>query len=78
MNIERKTLAEITNRAIEVLSRELGPSDTIRFMNQFTKGNGNYTLERDVLFKDLTLDQIVAEIKQTRGSRPSEPAPPEG
>lgn len=56
MKIERKPLPEITNRAIEVLSRELGSSDTIRFMNQFAKESGSYTLVRDVLFKDVTQD----------------------
>ena len=38
MNIERKPLAEVTSRAIEILSRELGPADAIRFINQFTNG----------------------------------------
>lgn len=41
MNIEQKPLAELTSRAIEVLSRELGPCDAIRFLNQFTSGRGD-------------------------------------
>jgi len=49
MKIEKKPLAEITTRAIEVLSKELGPADTLRFMNQFTKGHGDYTSERDMV-----------------------------
>lgn len=41
MNIEQKPLAELTSRAIEVLSRELGPCDAIRFLNPFTSGRGD-------------------------------------
>jgi hypothetical protein len=64
--VRTKPLAEVTQRAIEILSRELGTADTIRFINQFTTGHGDYTSERDVLFAGETLDQIIADIKQTR------------
>ena len=57
-------LAEITHRAFEVLCRELGAVDTLRFINQFTTGHGDYTSERDVLFAEDTPDQILSEIKQ--------------
>jgi len=57
-------LAELTRRAIAVLSRELGAADAARFIGQFTTGSGDYTAEREQLFKDLTLGQIAAEIRQ--------------
>ena len=66
MTVRTKPLAEVTQRAIEILYRELGTADTIRFINQFTTGHGDYTSERDVLFAGETLDQIIADIKQTR------------
>ena len=69
MNVEMKPLAEVTSRAIEVLSRELGSADAIRFINQFTNGHGDYTSERDALFDGVTMDQMISEIKQTRVSR---------
>ena len=65
-SIERKPLAEITNQAFKLLVKELGSADTIRFLNQYTNGHGNYTAERDTLFDGLSLDQIVDEIKQAR------------
>ena len=65
MNVPKKPLAEITQRAIEVLSRELGSADTLRFINQFTNGCGDYTAERDSLVGQETLDQIMAAIKGT-------------
>ena len=63
MTGQTKPLAELTSRAIEVLSRELGAADTIRFVNQFTIGYGDYTAEREALLGPMTLDQIIAEIK---------------
>lgn len=66
MTARTKPLAEVTQRAIEILCRELGTADTVRFINQFTTGHGDYTSERDVLCAGETLDPIIADIKQTR------------
>jgi hypothetical protein len=66
MTLKHKPLAEVTQRAIEILCRELGAVDTMRFINQFTNGYGDYTSERDVLFEGETLDQIIADIKKKR------------
>jgi hypothetical protein len=63
VTIQTMPLVEVTRRAIEVLTRELGPADTVRFINQFTTGSGDYTAEREALFADKTLEQIVTEIK---------------
>ena len=65
MNIQTKSLNEITQEAIELLTRELGIVATLRFLGQFTKGYGNYTEEREALFKDMSLEQILAAIKKT-------------
>ena len=66
MNYEIRPLAEITEEAIHILCRELGPVNTARFLNQFTNGRGDYTRERDQLFGDLTVDQIVSEIRSAK------------
>jgi hypothetical protein len=65
MNVQVKPLSEITRHAIDLLSKEMGIVDTVRFLNQFTTGYGDYTTERESLFKDLTLDEIVASMKKT-------------
>lgn len=62
--MELKPLAEVTQEAIRVLIQELGPVDTVRFVNQFTVGYGNYTEERRRLFAGMTLEEIVSEIKR--------------
>jgi hypothetical protein len=48
----------------------MGVVNTIRFINQFHAGYGNYTEERDQLFTGMTVDDIVAEIKQARKIEP--------
>ena len=66
-----KPLAEVTSRAIEVLCREIGAADTIRFINQFTVGFGDYTAQRDTVFAQTSIEQIVADIKSAApGSNP--------
>ncbi len=62
--VEMKPLAEVTQEAVRILCEKIGIVNTIRFVNQFTTGYGNYTEEREKLFADLTMDDIVAEIKR--------------
>jgi len=69
MNVQVKPLAEITQKAIEILYRELGVVETVRFLSQFTTGYGNYTEERESLFAELTLDQALAAMKKTGDPR---------
>ncbi len=61
-----KPLTEVTQEAISVLLREIGVVNTVRFLNQYSTGYGNYVEERDQLFGHLTLDEIISEIKKDR------------
>ena len=67
--IDTTPLVEITEKALEVLIRELGLVKTLRFVSQFTAGYGNYTEEREKMFADKTLDDIVSEIKRQRKAK---------
>lgn len=69
MMIEAKPLTEITQEAIKVLFQTLGIMNTIRFINQFTIGYGNYTEEREELFGEVTLDEVINAIKQSRSKK---------
>jgi len=64
MTLETKPLAEITHDAFRALSREIGIVNTIRFINQFTTGHGNYTQERKELFAEMTLTDMISSIKK--------------
>ncbi len=61
-----KSLIEINQQAIQVLYRELGVVDAVRFLRQFTTGYGDYTKERDALFADKNLEEILAEMAQQK------------
>ena len=68
MNIQTKPLSKITQQALALLTKELGIADTVRFLNQFTAGYGDYTTERDALFANVTLDEILSAIKSKSGT----------
>lgn len=61
-----RPLAEINRRARDILMREMGVVDTLRFLGQFHSGDGNYTKERGHWLDDLSLDDIVTGIKAKR------------
>jgi len=64
MNTQPKPLSEITQEAIDLLFKEIGIVNTVRFLNQFTTGYGDYTEERERRLKDLTLEEIVVAAKK--------------
>ncbi len=66
MTVEVKPLAEITHEAITVLCKHIGVANTMRFINQFTTGYGNYTEERKDIFAKMSLEDITLEIEQKR------------
>ncbi|GMV33261.1 MAG: hypothetical protein DCC59_04845 [Chloroflexi bacterium] len=63
-------LAEITKEALRVLYREIGVVNTIRFVNQFTTGYGDYTAERKILFSNMTLDDLLTEMSRSKQKPP--------
>ena len=64
MNAPARPLAEVTERAIRVLTREIGAADTVRFLHQFGAGYGDYTTERDALFGHLNLDEVIEKSRR--------------
>src|SRR5437870_4015414 len=53
--------AELRRRGIELLVRELGYADAMRFLLQFEAGHGDYTRDRDQFLPVLTDEQLLAE-----------------
>lgn len=63
--METKTLNEVRIKGFEVLIKHLGPVDTIRFIQSYSHGSGNYTKDRKQwLEKDF--DSVVAGIMEFR------------
>ena len=61
-----RPLIEINQQAISLLYKELGVVDAVRFLKQFTQGFGNYTQERESIFANKSLDDVVSEIEKRR------------
>ena len=64
MNVPARPLAEVTERAIGALVRELGVADTARFLQQFGAGYGDYTAEREALFGHLSLEEVIEQSRE--------------
>lgn len=75
MSIELLSIPELNRRTFEVLCREIGPGETLRFLGQFGLGSGNYTRERRGLFADLKIEDSVraAESEIEAGNVTSDP-----
>lgn len=66
MSISIQPMSQLGSRARHALVQELGVVDAMRFLNQFRAGSGNYTAEREQLFKDESVKSIAANIKARR------------
>jgi hypothetical protein len=70
MTTQIRPIAELHQRGTEALIRELGVVDTVRYLNQFRAGSGDYLIDRPVSLGDLTVDQIAAAIRgQTKSEQ---------
>ena len=69
MITDTRPLIEINQQAISLLYKELGVIDAVRFLKQFTQGYGNYTQEREDVFANKSLEDIVKEIEKRRKTK---------
>ena len=61
-----RPLIEINQQAIRLLYKELGAVDAVRFLKQFTQGFGDYTKEREIIFANKSVQDIVSEIEKMK------------
>ena len=62
-----KTLTEISQEAQQVLVNRLGIANTLRYLNQFSQGHGDYTKERHCYLEDIeTVKDISSEARKLR------------
>ena len=69
MSAHIQPLSKLNQQVTDALIREVGIVDTIRFLNQFRSGHGDYTTEREGLFQDMTIKDIIGDIKAHRKER---------
>jgi hypothetical protein len=60
VEIDQGTLIQ---RAVDALFRELGSKNAIRFLGLNPNGKGDYTKEREQLLGNMTMEQIITEMK---------------
>lgn len=68
MNNDYMTLSEIRVLGFETLLRELGPAATIRFMQQYESGRGNYTRDRHQWLPKRSVKDLAEEIAKQKKS----------
>jgi hypothetical protein len=66
---QQRTLSELNQQVFQFLAEKFGVVDTIRFVNQFTNGSGDYTVDREALVGHLTLEEIKASIHKKRDEK---------
>ena len=66
MKARIRPLADINKEAEAILIREMGVVKALRFLSQFRTGLGDYAKERGQWLNELSLSEIVAEIKAKR------------
>ena len=64
--LDQLTDEEFERHALGVLQRELGANGLARFLRLHRSGGGDYTRDRDDWQKGLTVDNIMASIRQRR------------
>ena len=53
----------ISKMGIEALTKELGPVGMTYFMQQFDRGEGDYTIERERLLSGISMEDALRELK---------------
>lgn len=68
MNTEIRPISEISRRATHILYKEMGVVETIRFLNQFSVGQGDYTKEREKWLGGISMDDALSQIKDRKNT----------
>ena len=65
------TLYDINKEANSILIKRLGLAKTMRFLNQFSAGKGDYTKLKDDLYQGKSVQEIAGEIKKPDSGPPN-------
>lgn len=65
-NLNTHPTSEINKIATHLLFKQMGIVDTFKYLNQFSLGHGDYTKDRNKWLDNLTLKDIVSDIKAQR------------
>ena len=65
---DRLSNYEIRAEGWKALTERLGVSGAIRFLMEYDPGHGDYVEERRELFRNLTLNDVIARAREKSGS----------
>jgi len=60
------TPEDIRREGLKALAEKLGVVGMVRFLQQFERGEGNYTKDREKFLEDNSVDKLIEEIKARR------------
>ena len=63
-----RTPVSLQKAGLDALVQALGAVDAIRFIRLFDNGYGDYTKERHAIFDNMSVDDILADMKQRKKS----------
>lgn len=61
--MKEMTNEQIRNYGLELLRRELGVTGMVRFLQQFSNGEGDYSVDRHQWLDNLSREEVLAQIK---------------
>ena len=64
-----KSDRDIVDTGMKALVEALGYSGAVRFLRHFSKGEGDYLLIQETIFKGMDLDQIYKKAKEHHENR---------
>jgi len=62
--IDFRNPALVRKAGMSVLKKELGTVGAAYFIRQFSAGQGDYTAERGKILADVTLDEIIKNVRE--------------
>ena len=68
--VRQLTDDELRDRALELLTENLGPSQTIRFLSWLRQSPRDYQAWRDAHFQGFTADDLIAQMRAIEAASP--------
>ncbi|MEP0843993.1 MAG: hypothetical protein HRF43_14920 [Phycisphaerae bacterium] len=62
--IDELTDDELRDRALDVLTRHLGPAQTFRFLSWMRQAPRDYQAWRDAHFQNLNVDELLKRVRE--------------
>jgi hypothetical protein len=68
--MKEMTTEQIRNHGLEALRRELGVVGMVRFLQQFSNGEGDYSADRHQWLDNLSREEVLAQINALQQGKP--------